>query len=257
MKPNTTLLTTKRDMNIDRDMVDNISSLSEQHSIPLSTNKVSLVSSKKKKLKYYAVRFEDGGSSIVNDVRKLKNRKDVIIKEFSHKHSAYSYLRSKSYKNRDIKSDTIAIVESKNFFICNSIKNDVLIYTDGSYSSLVYGYGAVFVYNGLIVHEIYGGTIDVIDGKSYSAEILAVEKALEYAYKQCLKYVTICYDFNGIELWSINPGDSVTAQEYKSMLDRYKGKGLSITFKWIKAHSGDRFNERADKLASIWLEKFR
>lgn len=145
---------------------------------------------------------------------------------------------------------------------------DVLtIYVDGSFNkeTCTYGYGLVAVKNGSVLKEISeaGHDQEFAAQRNVAGEIMGAMMAVEYAKTMDADEIVICYDYKGIELWAIddsykgirshrsekpwNANNNYT-QEYKTcMLDDQKY--MTIHFKKIKAHSGDKYNDLADLLA--------
>lgn len=130
------------------------------------------------------------------------------------------------------------------------------VFTDGScilHDNGRGGYGALLIY-GSIIKELYGGFTLTTNNRM---ELLAVIYALEELKYPCevtiysdSRYVTepvnkrwiqnwVKKDFHGIknpDLW----------RRLLPLLEKH-----SVTFTWVKGHSGVPNNERADELASI------
>lgn len=68
--------------------------------------------------------------------------------------------------------------------------------------------------------------------------------------------LTICYDYTGIEAWCTGKWKA-NASVAKKLLEVYASvpKGL-IRFMKVKAHSGNRWNDRADELAKAAVDSF-
>lgn len=131
---------------------------------------------------------------------------------------------------------------------------DIQIYTDGSYSEKFNVYSWAFV--AVIEDKIRWKKSGVVDDSAYvgsrnvSGEIVAVLQGVDYAIYKGYKHVEICYDYIGLEKWF--NGDWKTKSQISSAyvyILKNKAKKISISFKKIKAHSGNYFNEMADKLA--------
>ena len=62
--------------------------------------------------------------------------------------------------------------------------------------------------------------------------------------------VFLYFDYEGIEKWCVGvwKANKEGTIEYKKFYDSIKDK-LHVEFIKVKAHSGDRYNEEADKLA--------
>jgi len=131
-------------------------------------------------------------------------------------------------------------------------------YIDGSFLERddKYGYGIVFVVNGKIVDELSGSGSDnaMSNMRNVAGELIGAQRAMKYAQKNRYKKLVIHHDYLGVanfctERWPPKNGSTQSYHDY------YKNKAndLDVKFKWIKAHTGNKFNERADDLARIAL----
>lgn len=145
----------------------------------------------------------------------------------------------------------------------SSQMSKVVIYTDGACSGNPGkgGWGAVLSYKGK-EKEIYGGNPDTTNNQM---ELTAVIKALESLKKTCDidLYTDSQYVKNGINEWINNwkqnnwrtaNKKTVKNQELWQELDELVNKH-NINWHWVKGHSGDEYNERADMLARKGIEE--
>ena len=128
------------------------------------------------------------------------------------------------------------------------------VYVDGSYNQVtnVYGSGLVLfigenpepiLYSQSGCHPIYSKSRNV------AGEIFAVILALEICKKLAnFEKLTVYYDYNGIEAWYTKAwsAGSAIAKKYMSVAETVP---FEVEFKKVKAHSGDRYNNMADRLA--------
>ena len=125
-------------------------------------------------------------------------------------------------------------------------------YVDGSFSSSLQetGYGAVILYNGEIVHTISGKSKKYIDMRNVAGELFATGMAVKWAVDNGYKEITLHHDYSGIASWA--KGEWKRKQEgtinYKKFIDDISEK-INISFVKVKGHSGDTYNDMADKLA--------
>jgi ribonuclease HI len=132
------------------------------------------------------------------------------------------------------------------------------IYTDGACSGNPGpgGWGAVLLYNDKVT-EISGKADDTTNNQM---EIRAVIEALTKVKETC--EITIITDSvyvkNGITQWIINwkknnwrtaNKQPVKNKELWLQLDELC-QGQKIEWKWVKGHSGNKWNDLADKLAT-------
>ena len=122
----------------------------------------------------------------------------------------------------------------------------IVIYTDGSCISDGYGgYAFVMIRPEGPIYYVSGGELKTTNNRM---ELMAVLEALQFANYRTepdliiysdSKYVINCAEGKwgrkkNIDLWE--------------MYDE-RSKGFSIDFRWVKGHSGNKWNDKADFLA--------
>lgn len=136
----------------------------------------------------------------------------------------------------------------------SDIPNDTIIaYVDGSFSveTSEYGYGAVIFCNGEEIRLSGKGSEEyMISMRNVAGEITAARKVMEYALDNRCAHIIIYHDYEGIAkwcqgLWKTNKQGTI---EYKEYFDSIKNL-IKIEFVKVKGHSGDKYNDIADKLA--------
>ncbi len=134
--------------------------------------------------------------------------------------------------------------------------NTLIAYVDGSYNVAkgIYGYGCVLLLPE--DEEAYekisgsGNDTEVAKLRNVAGEMLGAMNAVKYAGQKGYKKLTIYYDYMGIEMWAT--GGWKCKNEYTMGYRDYMKKMSSlvdVSFEKVAAHTGDRFNELADKLA--------
>ena len=130
---------------------------------------------------------------------------------------------------------------------------EAIAYVDGSYNGKTgeYGCGVVFFYAGE-QFEISrkGGEKELASMHNVAGEILGSELAMQEAVRRGVGKLTIFHDYQGIASWCL--GEWKANKEgtiaYKRYYDSLKGQ-IDISFRKVKGHSGDVWNDRADELA--------
>lgn len=140
--------------------------------------------------------------------------------------------------------------------------DSVLIFTDGS-SDLeagVAGYGVVFVQFGEIIFRTNNAYQMLPEGDSANvgAELMAAMEGIRLAVINEYEDVKIVYDYEGVckfitEEWKAENQLSVY---YKKYINQMKDK-VNISFAKVKAHSGNPYNEEADRLAALAISHFK
>jgi ribonuclease HI len=145
------------------------------------------------------------------------------------------------------------------------MENKIEIYTDGSClgNPGVGGFGYIIIYfNGKkLIGK--GGRKDTTNNRM---ELLAVIKALKtienknFSNKDITVYSDSNYVIKGITEWikgwkARNFKDVKNMEMWKELDTLTIGK--KIEWKWVKAHNGNLYNERVDKIARVEAEKLR
>lgn len=162
--------------------------------------------------------------------------------------------------------ESISVIKySEEILVESVVKSvDIVIYADGaSKGNPGRGGWGVFMTHSEVVTELFGGATDVTNNQM---ELTAVIKALEVADKSLSvlirtdsKYVidgatkwVHGWKKNG---WKASKGE-VKNKELWQELDSWLVRHKSVVFEWVKGHSGDIGNDRADALANMGCAKF-
>lgn len=139
-------------------------------------------------------------------------------------------------------------------YIASLGSKKVSIYVDGSFNNTTQeiGSGVVVVENDKIVQTIY----KKYNNKQWSAmrnvagELFACIEGVNYTKNAGYKNITVYYDYQGIESWTNGQwkAKKEETKRYKTWFDEIS-KEININFVKVKAHSGNKYNELADKLA--------
>ena len=141
----------------------------------------------------------------------------------------------------------------------------ITIYTDGACSGNpgIGGWGVVILINTDQPILLNGGEKETTNNRM---ELTAAIQALKhFEKKQSIKLITDSrYVKDGIESWIINWKKNGWKTSSKKPV---KNKDLwieldkliafhDITWNWVKGHSGEKYNEKADFLARRFIEKY-
>ena len=129
----------------------------------------------------------------------------------------------------------------------------LVAYVDGSYnvSNNQFSYGIVLL-DGEQELKFQQFFIDeeLASMRNVAGEIKGAEAAMRYAVEQGFQKLYIYHDYEGIAKWCL--GEWKTNKEgtkaYKAYFDSIRDK-LQVVFVKVAAHTGDKYNEMADKLA--------
>ncbi len=141
----------------------------------------------------------------------------------------------------------------------------VIIYTDGACRGNPGkgGWGAILRYKGTI-KELHGGERDTTNNRM---ELMAAIAALEALNKPCAVQLHIDskYVLDGITKWLPNwkkAGWKTAAKKPVKNEDLWRRLDTAIQphtidWRWVKGHSGNQGNERAEALANLGVDSLR
>ena len=166
----------------------------------------------------------------------------------------YSGAIYKSFNNTD---DALEYLNATK--IPNEQEAELKIYVDGSYDAAAkqYSYGMVVLLPGGSMHQacrVFSDAPDEPSMRNVSGEIEGAKAAIDYARSHGYKSLAIYYDYEGIEKWCTGEWrcNKEATKQYNEYYDKAI-KSLVIHFIKVKGHSGNRYNEIADKLAKAAL----
>ena len=128
-----------------------------------------------------------------------------------------------------------------------------IAYVDGSYDILTnsFSYGMVLFIDGQEVHfsEKFSES-DLSEMNNVAGEIKGAEAAIQYCLDHDIPGVTIYHDYEGIARWCTGEWKAKKAgtMAYADFCKKASSK-VCIKFVKVKGHSGDKYNDLADRLA--------
>lgn len=163
------------------------------------------------------------------------------------------------YKGFSTKEDAMAFVNGNSGKQEANEKTQAVAYVDGSYDPTTYAfsYGVVLFYNGQEMHfskKIIDNSLAKMN--NVAGEIKGAEAAMQYCLDNNISSVTIYHDYEGIAKWcngdwkAKKTGTIAYANFYKKVCTK-----VYVQFVKVKGHSGNYYNELADKLAKEALGK--
>lgn len=192
----------------------------------------------------------------------VKGFKGAKYKKFKTYQEAVAFVEDKEIKllakakeSEDHKPDK----EEKKDLGDTISKDEMIAYVDGSFSleHMTYSYGVVAISKDKI--ENFKGKDDdpvLVKMRNVSGELKGAMVAMDIAIQKNYQKLFLHYDYAGIEKWALGQWKTNKSgtQAYKKYYDSIKGK-LDVEFIKVKAHSGDKYNEIADKLAKEAIEE--
>jgi len=124
------------------------------------------------------------------------------------------------------------------------------VYADGSCLGESTGYGAVILKDNRVLRELCGPVSPgkVSGTRQVAGEIEGVKSSLAWCASDGAGEVTVHYDYEGLKKWVTGEwrAKMPLTREYREFV---RSLGLKLTWVKVEAHTGDRWNERADRLA--------
>lgn len=168
--------------------------------------------------------------------------------------SGYSGAEYKSFTNR-ADAENYLNVNSRISLLDENIpqKNTVAAYVDGSYNikTKIFGCGVVIFYGGKdITFSKSFSNPEMAAMRNVAGEIEGAKLAMQYCLDNHIEEIDIYYDYEGIEKWCTGawktnkPGTIAYKQFYSDII-----KNVKVNFIKVKGHSGDKYNDMADRLA--------
>jgi len=148
----------------------------------------------------------------------------------------------------------------------SNVANPLKIYIDGSHikGTDKIGYGAFMDYNGteytssqVMDRKAFQDKYKITDQNAVSnptTELAAAVHILK-AFENKSEHIEIIYDYNGVGGWLTGEWKTREAwikdiaDEGKAIIKKIKANGGSVSFKWVKGHSGNHGNNKADEQA--------
>lgn len=129
----------------------------------------------------------------------------------------------------------------------------MLAYVDGSYNTQTKEYSAGVValwQGGEITFSEKADDPELKSMRNVAGEIMGAQIAMKYAVEQEASTLVIYHDYEGVEKWCTKAWEAKQngTKKYKAYYDTI-AQQLDIRFVKVKAHSGDQYNEQADRLA--------
>ncbi len=133
----------------------------------------------------------------------------------------------------------------------NNTRKVFKAYTDGSYNraTKVYGYGIVLLDDNGEEHRYRGSGTEYNQYWNVAGEIEAAKMAVKKAKELGCTVLEIYHDYEGVGLWPTGywRTKNTYTESYASFMNR---AGIQIYYHHVKGHSGNKYNEIADDLAS-------
>lgn len=168
--------------------------------------------------------------------------------------TGYSGAEYKSFTNREDAEEYLGINRQVTLFdIPDTASNTAVAYVDGSFNieTKQFGCGVVIFHNGEeITFSKAFSNEEFALMRNVAGEIEGAKLAMQYCADNNIEEIDIYYDYEGVEkwcsgAWKTNKTGTIA---YKRFYDEISKK-VKVSFNKVKGHSGDKFNDMADRLA--------
>lgn len=157
------------------------------------------------------------------------------------------------YKGFATREEAAAFISGGTSILKETEETQAVAYVDGSYDSTAnaFSYGMVLFHNGRELHfsEKYTDS-ELAQMHNVAGEIKGSEAAIRYCLEHQIESITIYHDYEGIAKWCSGEWQAKKAGTiaYANFYREASAK-VRIRFVKVKGHSGDTYNDLADKLA--------
>lgn len=174
----------------------------------------------------------------------------AVYKGFATKEEAMEFVGGQVPVFGEAEQMTLPVMKAEKV---SSPDTEAVAYVDGSFdvSTSSFSYGMVMFYNGKEEHfSKKFENNDLASMRNVAGEIEGARAAMQYCLDKGIKSITIYHDYIGIAAWCT--GEWKAKQEGTmdyALFYRAASLHVDIRFQKVKGHSGDKYNELADKLA--------
>ncbi|OPX86610.1 MAG: Ribonuclease H [Pelotomaculum sp. PtaB.Bin104] len=134
----------------------------------------------------------------------------------------------------------------------------LVAYVDGSFSEKqnMYSYGCVLLSNETKIISGVGNKPNVLSMRNVAGELLGAMEAIKWAIVNQYDSIVIYHDYQGVAKWATGEWQAKKegTKKYVEFINKYK-KLIKIQFYKVEGHTGDTYNEQADKIAKKALAK--
>lgn len=174
--------------------------------------------------------------------------------------SGYSGAEFKGFKSKKEAEEYLSYGK-QNIALTIDDESILKAYVDGSFEKTksMYGSGIVILFNNKEERFYFAGKDEMLlNMRNVAGEIKASEFAMKYALDNNYKEINIYYDYEGIEKWCTGAWQAKKdgTKAYKKFYDSIADE-MKVNFIKVRAHTGDTYNEVADKLAKKAISEER
>lgn len=188
--------------------------------------------------------------------RMIQGYSGAVYKSFATRKEADAYLHGKTAGSEGNTAPAACIEDAGS----RDNANQLVAYVDGSYDKKLrrYSFGCILLTpDGKKIRECGNGSNpQSLALRNVTGEMLGAMFAVKWAQMNGYPAIDIRYDYAGIEQWATHgwQAKNELTQKYAAFMDSCR-QHIAITFTKVAAHTGNYYNEEADKLAKEALIK--
>lgn len=210
---------------------------------------------KAKKKKYYAVRI-GRTPGIYTSWEACKDQihgyPGAIYKSFLQREEAEAFMAGGQVAAPAIHLPSPDQEEAS--FLASLDEGEMVAYVDGSFNakSKICGFGLVLLSREGRENLSGHREGDFSRHRNVAGEVFAAATAMKLARDRGMKQLTICYDYQGIASWALGDwkANHPLTQNYRRFAAEVS-QDLDLYFVKVEAHTGNYYNEAADRLAKM------
>lgn len=136
--------------------------------------------------------------------------------------------------------------------------NKIIIYTDGAYFDIgdigVCSYVILDSKENIIDQASFTTPKNLNSSRQIASELLGIQNALEACVARGFKNIEIYVDYVGLQHWFDgswrikSPIVGRIVGDLKNLIEKH---GLSVNIRHVEAHSGDKWNNKVDRMCQI------
>ena len=200
--------------------------------------------------KFYGVRkgLVPGIYTEWNEVQnQIKGYSGAIYKGFSTEDDAKNFVYGNDEKSFD--TQAMSPAHTKDF------TEDISIYVDGSYKDEKVGFGIVILKDDKVIMKDCGrftGKDEFTSQRNAAGEIYAMIRSIQLIKANGFNNIRFYHDYLGVAYFingAWRPKNDLT-RRYLEYFTKHMN-GINCAFEYVPAHTGNMYNEMADKLAKL------
>lgn len=187
-----------------------------------------------------------------------KGKKEGIFETWDACKAAVEGYPGAEYRGFATREEALAYLGKDSGISSGPAADQVTAYVDGSFDQKIgkYAFGCILLLPGgeIVRKSGNGDNPESAALRNVTGEMLGAMFAVKWCMVNRFSSVKICYDYSGIEMWAAGrwKTNNPLTKKYADYM-RLCSRSIEISFRKVQAHTGDQYNEEADRLAKAAL----